>query len=146
MVGHLYFGGSQFTPRSTIFLGSNPSEDVSFVPCHCCTASHLLAGGNRLLPRSTISLGQFIRLSTSPCSWLPRPTPLLPSLDWYHCGVILRELLMHLCGLHHSRIGVGLLCIRLRQCRVCNCVLTVVLEDTRLCAIKREIVCYNCCV
>jgi hypothetical protein len=24
--------------------------------------------------------------------------------------------------------------------------LIVILEDTRLCAIKREIVCYNCCV
>jgi hypothetical protein len=32
------------------------------------------------------------------------------------------------------------------QCRICNCVLIVILEETRLCAIKRESVCYICCV
>jgi hypothetical protein len=32
------------------------------------------------------------------------------------------------------------------QRRICNYVLIVILEDTRLCAIKLESVCYNCCV
>jgi hypothetical protein len=38
----------------------------------------------------------------SPCSWLPTPMPLLPSLDQFHYGIFLKGHLMFPYGLHQS--------------------------------------------
>jgi hypothetical protein len=60
---------------------------------------------------STIFPGPFFPLLAALRSQISDPTPFPRFSDRHHCGVILCELLMLLCGLHHSRIGVGLLCI-----------------------------------
>jgi hypothetical protein len=77
MVGHLYFGGSKFTPRFTISLGHNFSQEVCFSPCHCCTAGHLIAGDGQSSPGFTTCLDPSLRLLVAPRGQIQVPTPLL---------------------------------------------------------------------
>jgi hypothetical protein len=86
------------------------------------------AGNGQSLLGFTTCLDPSLRLLVAPCDQIPVPTPLPQSSDQHHCGFFLGDFLMLRYGLHHSRIGLNLLCIRLRHFVGGGCLLTGFLE------------------
>jgi hypothetical protein len=56
-------------------------------------------------------LGKYLWLSTLPLSLFPAPMLLLSSSNRHHCSFSLGDFLIHRYRLHHSWIGLNLLCI-----------------------------------
>jgi hypothetical protein len=74
-VGCPYSEGGELISRSTVSLGPNFLDDVSFSPCPFCMAGHLLSGGSRLPPGSQYPR-PFLRLLAAIHGQILDPTPL----------------------------------------------------------------------